>query len=194
MDIKTACWFATLPAGHVKIGISRGVPRRMAAGYRVYRTLAPGPWFHSVSAEEYYHLYRTEILAKLDPRVVASELIDLARGGIPVMLCYEKIGPGEWCHRAMAAEWLAEALDRPIPEIGFETLPQHEHPLMPPELARKIPVPPDLSPFIGRTAKIDGLVHAVLGLDPDNRQRAIIAVGDRRFPAGLDTLQRHFSR
>ncbi len=196
MDIKTGCWFVDLPEGHSKIGISRGVPRRMAAGYRVFRKLAPGSWFNSVGPDEYYHLYRAEILAVLDPRVIASELIDLARGGVPVMLCYERAHTGTWCHRAMAAEWLAETLGRPVPEAGFETLPQADHPLMPPGLRRPVATAevPDLSPFIGREAVIEGALHRVIGLDPAQPGRAIIGVGDRQFPAGLATLERHFNK
>ena len=135
-EIKTSSWFDTLPANHMRIGISRGVPRRLAAGYRIYRKLAPGAWFNSVGADEYYHRYRTEILGPLDPRAVAAELADMANGGVAVMLCYERAGSGDWCHRAMAAEWLAEALGRPVPEFGFEELPQHLHPLMPAGLRR----------------------------------------------------------
>jgi hypothetical protein len=194
--MKTASWFADLPTGHTKIGISRGVPRRMAAGYRVYKKLAPGPWFNSVGVDEYYHRYQTEILGALDPRVIAAEMIDLARGGIPVMLCYERPGTGQWCHRAMAAEWLAEALGQPVPEVGFEGLPQGDHPLMPPELRRPIATAetPDLSAFIGREATIDGELHRVVGLDPKQPGRAIIAVGDRQFPSGIATLHRHFHK
>jgi len=139
--IKTGSWFADLPPGHRKIGISRGVPRRMDPGYRVYRKLAPGPWFNSVSAEEYYQLYRTEILAPLDPRRIAAELVELARGDVPVMVCYERVGAGSWCHRALAAEWLAQAVGTPIPEFGYEDLAQEDHPLMAAELRRAAPVP-----------------------------------------------------
>ena len=135
--MKTACWFSKMPEGHTKIGISRGIPRRIAAGYRVYRTLAPGPWFSSVPPAEYGRRYKAEVLDRLDPHAVAAELLDLAHGGIPVMVCYERpMLPGQWCHRAMAALWLAEALGRPIPELGYELLPQADHPLMPPELRR----------------------------------------------------------
>lgn len=136
--MKTSSWFTTLPENHVQIGISRGVPRRMAAGYRVFRKLAPGPWFKSVDVDEYDHLYRTEILGPLDPRVVAAELAAMANGGVPVMLCFERAGHGSWCHRALAAEWLAEALGEPVPEFGFEDLPQHRHPLMPILLRRSV--------------------------------------------------------
>ena len=102
--MKTASWFAQLPDDHKRIGISRGTPRRMAAGYRLYRTLAPGPWFDSVGIDEYYHRYRTEILAPLNPRMVAYELAELAAGSVPVMLCYERPGTGDWCHRAIKPE------------------------------------------------------------------------------------------
>jgi Protein of unknown function, DUF488 len=129
MQIKTASWFTKLPAGHARIGISRSVPHRLKPGYRIYRKLAPGPWFSHVAGEEFYHRYRTEILGPLNPRLVADELFDLARGGIPVMVCYEKAGGPAVCHRAMAAGWLAEALGHPVPEFGFETWSQFNHPL-----------------------------------------------------------------
>jgi hypothetical protein len=133
MLIKTASWFSDMPPGHVKVGISRGVPHRVAPGYRIYRRLAPGPWFQSASDDEFAHLYRTEVLGPLNPRFVAGELLDLARGGVPVMVCYEKADGPAWCHRALAAAWLAEALGQPVPEIGFDELSQTDHPL-----ARKI--------------------------------------------------------
>jgi Protein of unknown function, DUF488 len=138
MQIKTASWFTDLPEGHTRIGISRGTPHRHQPDYRTYRKLAPGPWFNRVSDEEFYHRYRKEILGPLDPRLVADELFALARGGIPVLLCYEKTGGPVWCHRALAAEWLAEALGHPVPEVGFETLSQHGHPLWPAGLRRAV--------------------------------------------------------
>jgi hypothetical protein len=196
MEIKTSSWSAKLPAGHTKIGISRGVPRRLEAGYRVYKKLAPGPWFNSVSPEEYDRRYKAEVLDRLNPRAIASELIDLARGGIPVMVCYERPGQNQWCHRAMVALWLAEALSRTIPEVGFELLPQADHPLMPPELRRptKTAEAPDLTPYVGREATIDGELHRVVGVDPNEPRRGIIEAGGRTFPAGLDTLTRHFGQ
>jgi hypothetical protein len=127
--IKTASWFTDLPAGHTRIGISRGIPRRRAAGYRIYRKLAPGSWFHSVSDDEYTRRFQTEILDRLDPHQVAAELVSLAGGGVPVMVCFERAGDGQWCHRAMVADWLAEATGQPVPEVGFEARAQSDHPL-----------------------------------------------------------------
>lgn len=200
--MKTASWFTKLPDDHKRIGISRGTPRRMPAGYRIYRALAPGPWFNSVGIEEYYHLYRTEILGPLNPRTVADDLARLAGGLVPVILCYERPSPqatmltgaGDWCHRAMAAEWLAEALGFVVPEFGFEELPQQEHPLMPLQLRRVIATAEslDVTPWIGRTATIDGEVHRVVGPDPAHPGKAIVAVGRRQFSTGADTLHRYF--
>ena len=193
--MKTASWFTPLPEDHMRIGISRGTPRRMAAGYRLYKALAPGPWFNSVGVEEYYDRYRAEILGPLDPRKVRDDLARLGLGKTPVLLCYERPGGADWCHRAMAAEWLAEALGMPVPEFGYETVPQGEHPLMPPQLRREIALPdiPDVTPFIGRRAMIEGELHVVVGPNSEKPGMAIVAAGDRRFSTGIDTLRRHFS-
>lgn len=194
--IKTASWSTKLPDDHLRVGISRGTPRRLPAGYRIYRALAPGLWFNSVGIEEYYTRYRTEILGSLDPRVVADALLGLASGRVPVLLCYEQPVPGQWCHRAMAAEWLAEALGATVPEFGYESLPQHEHPLMPPQLRRVIASAaiPDVEPFVGCTAMIDGELHRVVAPDPQKPGMAIISVGDRRFSTSIETLRRQFSK
>lgn len=193
--IKTSNWFQPLPDDHQRVGISRGTPRRVSAGYRIYRDLAPGPWFNSVSVAEYNRRYRAEILGPLTPRQVADDLLALGNGRIPVMLCYERAGkPGDWCHRAIVAEWLAAGLGIVVPEFGFESLPQHEHPLMPRELRRVIAPPeiPDVTPFIGRTATIHGKVYRVARPDPDQPGRAIIDTGAGEYSTGIDNLRRHF--
>jgi hypothetical protein len=134
--LKTASWFTVLPADHIKIGISRSIPRFQKPGYRVFRKLQPGPWFNSVGVQEYYDRYRSEVLAQLDPHQVADQLHTLAGERTACMVCFEAPGSGKWCHRALAAEWLAAALGHVVPEFGFEHLPQHEHPMLPPELRR----------------------------------------------------------
>jgi hypothetical protein len=132
ITIKTASWFTKLTTDHARIGISRGTPRGQPAGFRIYRKLAPGLWFNNVGVEEYIARYSVEILAPLDPRKVAAELVELAGGRIPVMLCFEKAGGPSWCHRSLAAAWLADQLAISVPEFGFEDLPQDQHPLRPP--------------------------------------------------------------
>jgi hypothetical protein len=128
--IKTASWLTELPPDHARIGISRGVPRRMPAGFRMYRKLAPGPWFNSCATpEEYERRYHAEILCRLGAKQVAAELMALAGGKVPVLCCFERAGSGKWCHRALAAAWLAEALGEAVPELGHEDRPQNLHPL-----------------------------------------------------------------
>jgi hypothetical protein len=130
--LKTGSWFSVIPDDHSKIGISRGVPRRgVGPGYRLYKRLAPGPWFHSVDLDEYRNRYQTEVLDQLDPVRVRDDLLRLADGRIAVLCCFEKVGPGMWCHRAMAAQWLAQALEISVPEIGQENLPIDCRPLLP---------------------------------------------------------------
>jgi hypothetical protein len=129
--IKTASWFTPLPDDHVRIGISRGTPRYMQAGDRQFRRLAPGPWFNNVNTAEYIRRYSSEILAQLDPQQTADQLLELAGGKVPVLVCFERIGSGHWCHRALAASWLAEGLGKPVPELGHEELKQDRHPLLP---------------------------------------------------------------
>src|SRR5690606_13199397 len=109
--------------GCIRIGISRGVPRGLPAGYRIFRRLAPGPWFRSVSPVEYMKLYHAEVLSRLDPRQVVRELTDMAGGPIPVLICYEKATPNDdeqWCHRGLTAAWLHDELRLEVYEIGQE--------------------------------------------------------------------------
>ena len=168
----------------------------MAVGYRLYKGLAPGHWFNSVGIDEYYYRYRTEIFAPLDPRKVRDDLERLAAGRVPVLLCYERPVGADWCHRAIAAEWLAEALGVAVPEFGYETRPQGEHPLMPPQLRREIVLSgaPDVTPYVRRTAIIDGELHTVASADPQRPGMAIVTTGGRSFPATIDTIRRHFNQ
>lgn len=130
-SIKTGSWFAPLPPCHLPIGISRSIPRRAPAGCRVYRKLAPGPWFNDVSRTEYGRRFREEILAPLDPYATAAELLTMAGRQTATLLCYEKPHDLQWCHRSLVAAWLSDALGEPVPELGFEHLPQNMHPLLP---------------------------------------------------------------
>jgi hypothetical protein len=104
--------------GSGRISIARWTPRHTPAGYRVYKRLAPGPWFNSVGIEEYCHLYG-EILKKLDPKRVYAELVALVAPEEPVLLCWEVppftaprpipqvgltvVGRSNWCHRRLVA-------------------------------------------------------------------------------------------
>lgn len=117
MQIHTASWFTELPPGIVRIGISRGTPRGQS-GYRMYRRLAPGPWFRSVDVDTYYQLFTAQ-LDRLDPAQVVDDLLALSQGRPLAMLCFEGSNPGpDWCHRALVSVWLGEQLGLAVGEWG----------------------------------------------------------------------------
>jgi hypothetical protein len=133
--------------GPGRISIARWAPRHTPAGYRVYSRLAPGPWFNSVSIEEYCHLYG-EILKKLDPKRVYAELVALVAPEEPVLLCWEvppfaaprpipqagltMIGRSNWCHRRLVAAWFKQTLGIDVPELELPSRQpacNYRHPL-----------------------------------------------------------------
>ncbi len=120
--IMTSSWFHKLdPATYQRIGVSRGVPRGQAAGFRKYTKLNPGALFNSVTPDRYLELYNAEILAPLDPTKVVEELRDMAGDRIPVLLCWEPAAPGEqWCHRSIVSAWLYDHLGLEVYEYGQE--------------------------------------------------------------------------
>jgi hypothetical protein len=107
-------------AGRISISrSSRGCPE----GYRCYPDLAPGPWFNSVSKDEYERLF-AEQLAKLDARKVWEDLHRLAGGRDPVLMCFEvpPFTETNWCHRRLVAAWLARAIGVEVDELTQEEL------------------------------------------------------------------------
>jgi len=134
--IVTASWLASLPQDVLRVSISRGAPRQQR-GFRKLSALAPGAYFRSVSEAEYIRLYSQQ-LAELDPVALYGELSKMARGNRSVALCcFERPATDDgWCHRSLAATWLAAKLDMIVPEFGYEHLAQDEHPMLPPSLRR----------------------------------------------------------
>jgi len=134
MMIYTSSWSTALPPTIQKIGISRGVPRRYPAGYRRMTELQPGPWFHSVSADEYRRRFM-EQLAALEARAVVARIHELA-GDKPAaaLLCYERPDdPAAWCHRGFVAAWLWDELGLDVREWGMEAKGGGlHHPKLPP--------------------------------------------------------------
>jgi hypothetical protein len=133
MQIYTASWFTQLPPEIAPIGISRGTPRGQS-GYRMYRRLAPGPWFRSVDVDTYYKRYAAQ-LHNLDASKVVEELFALSDGRPLAMLCFEGPKPGpDWCHRALVSVWLHDRLGWAVPEYGLEDEGcGWAHPKLPPE-------------------------------------------------------------
>jgi len=118
-DLKTSSFFDYTGPG--RISIARFPPRATPPGFRVYRTLAPGPWFNSVERPEYERLYFAQ-LAALSPHKVAADLTALAAGAEPVLLCWETKRDifdrkTAWCHRRMFAAWLERELGVAVPEL-----------------------------------------------------------------------------
>lgn len=118
--MKTGYWFGKYPEDHIKIGISRFAPRGLPAGYRLFKTLAPGEWFNSVSAEEYRTRYFIQ-LDQLEPAKVVAEIKKLAGDRTPILCCFEKPDkPEDWCHRGFVSAWLNDTLGLEVPEYGYE--------------------------------------------------------------------------
>ena len=100
------------------IGISQGVPKWFDG--EVFKALAP-TWqmVRMKDMEKYTQLYKSEILAKLNPVKLADLLDDT------ILLCWEK--PGEFCHRRLVAEWLEAATGVPVPEFeGHRSFPRRQ--------------------------------------------------------------------
>jgi hypothetical protein len=183
--IYTGCWFSKLPPDYIKVGVSLGVPKKMEKGYRLYKKLAPGPWFNSVSPAVYRQRYFDE-LSLLDPEQVVNEIEGLADDRIPVLVCWERPTQPEWCHRAFISAWLADKLNLVVPECGLEEKGHGwQHPKLPPGMSRK-PLPPvepiKVEPYVGAEA-IDknGQVWTVVGRDEEFPDQAVVTSGaDRR--------------
>ncbi len=135
--IYTSSWHTALPPHIQKIGISRSTPRGYPAGYRVMRELAPGPWFNSVSPEEYHTRFMAQLEA-LDAGKIVAKIHDLSGGRDAALLCYERPNdPAAWCHRGQVAGWLHEKLDIEVCEFGLENAGfGWQHPKLLPQFQR----------------------------------------------------------
>lgn len=130
--MKTASWFTYTGPG--RVSISRGTPRGTSKGYKLFKKLAPGPWFNSVDEETYIKLFY-EQLEKLDPVEIVEQIEALHQNDEPVLLCYENPNHKTWCHRAIVSVWLHDQLGLVVPEVGFEENGfGGGHPLLPPTL------------------------------------------------------------
>jgi uncharacterized protein YeaO (DUF488 family) len=140
MKIVTSSWFVALPDEIVRVGISRGTPRGQQ-GYRMYRALAPGPWFRSVDYHTYQRRY-FEMLEERDATRVLDNLKRLAGGRDVALLCFEPPQPGpKWCHRALVSVWLYEQCGLVVPEYGLEDEGfSWAHPKLPPDVRAADPL------------------------------------------------------
>ncbi|MNE84045.1 hypothetical protein D3C80_1809130 [compost metagenome] len=93
-----------------------GYPPNFYKG-RQYKKLAPKYWFFKKYKEDgdidfYIEHYYKEVLDKLDAREVYEEL-----GENAVLLCWENVFKGEFCHRRIVAEWFERELGIIVPEL-----------------------------------------------------------------------------
>jgi hypothetical protein len=119
--MKTSCYAKYKGPG--RIVISRGFPRDLGPGYKIFRALAPGEWFklpeYKASQDKFRERYFREILAPLNARQIYDHLHTLVGKNIePVLLCweYDPSKPNEWCHRRMVADWFEKELGVSVPE------------------------------------------------------------------------------
>jgi hypothetical protein len=137
--IYTSNWGTALPNNFKRIGISRGTPRHGPGGYRVYRPLQPGEWWADCASNEEFRQRYFTILGRLNPQQVVTDLVRLADGKIPALLCWEPPSrSSQWCHRGLAAAWLHDELGLQIKEFGHEGEGWGwAHPKLPPEFRRQ---------------------------------------------------------
>ena len=122
--MKTASFFTF--TGEGRVSIARYAPRATPAGFRVFASLAPGPWFNKVGGDEYKRRFATEIIGRLDPAETWDRLHQLVAPGVePVLLCWEKPPWTEenFCHRRIVAEWFGEKLGFTIDEMPLPAPP-----------------------------------------------------------------------
>jgi hypothetical protein len=118
--IVTSCWHTRLPADFAPIAICRGTPS-WRSGYRRYMALNPLRRGFHAARDVFTQIYNDDVLGVLQPEQVVEDLIEIADGRIPALLCWEPPEPGpKWCHRSLVSVWLWEELGLEVPELGHE--------------------------------------------------------------------------
>lgn len=86
-----------------------------------YKKLAPKFWFFrmykdgELTKEDYTKFYYQEVLNDLDVKTIRDELLWVANGKTPILLCYEH--PTQFCHRHIVSYWLNSKYDNICKEI-----------------------------------------------------------------------------
>lgn len=76
-----------------------------------YKKLAPKigfftKWKETHDNDYYIDCFNNQVLSKLDPAAVVTELTRKAKNKPFALVCYER--PGDFCHRHLVADWLTE--------------------------------------------------------------------------------------
>jgi hypothetical protein len=86
----------------------------------MYRPLQPVAGTLTLPDRVFTERYVREVLGPLDARQVVDELLELADGKVPALLCFEHPTSSAWCHRALVSAWLKAELELGVPEYGRE--------------------------------------------------------------------------
>ena len=115
--IFTSSWFAKLPPGYLRIGVSRSVPRNIGGGYRRLKELQPGPCLND--PPKLFALKYGDQLDGIDPAALIQKIETMADGYVAAVLCcYESPTGSSWCHRSLVSAWLEHELGISVPEFG----------------------------------------------------------------------------
>lgn len=125
MEIATQCYRDFRPEFGVPVRITRGNPR-FKLGYEIReRVMALAPsrdiFKAGLSPEEFDEAYREEIEA-VGLAAINSKLQEISqRNGHKrlVLLCFEKVLDGEFCHRRVFARWWYEQTGVAVPELAI---------------------------------------------------------------------------
>lgn len=55
------------------------------------------------------------------------QIRERANGLTPVILCFERLNTGKWCHRSIVSDWWTARTGEVVPELGAE-MPPYEPP------------------------------------------------------------------
>jgi Protein of unknown function, DUF488 len=82
----------------------------------MYRKLQPAQGTLGLPPAEFTSNYVREVLGRLDARQVVDELLDIADGKTPALLCFEHTHSEAWCHRGIVSVWLQAEIGLDVPE------------------------------------------------------------------------------
>ena len=94
--------------------------KKLAPKYETWKNYQQNKKKDEHNAVERYVLdYYETVLDNRDSIVVVNDLLSLADGKIPCLICYEK--PGEFCHRMVVTDWINRKLVREVEVLEYET-------------------------------------------------------------------------
>lgn len=115
--LATCNFHAYRPEMGKAVSTSVGRPRFFSFPYVNLDAAAP----HNLRHIEDLGVFAPRYLARLEEHKeeIIQALTDLATDGEPiVLLCFENLAKGKWCHRTTLGLWLFETTGQVVPELG----------------------------------------------------------------------------